>query len=101
MSKYSMTLHHGSILLRCVIGCSLLLIPVLTYASDATGSIRFASCSLTETYRLELVRFKQQKLAKAIVIRFLPLHFWRIWRTKKSGLRSMGRNARGRVNADS
>jgi hypothetical protein len=41
---------------------------VSTHASDATGSIRFASCSLTEAYRLKLVRFKQQKLAKALVL---------------------------------
>ena len=40
----------------------------MTYASDATGSIRFASCSLSETYRLELVRFQKKKLAKTLVL---------------------------------
>lgn len=40
----------------------------MTYAADATGSIRFASCSLSETYRLELVRFQEKKLAKVIIL---------------------------------
>lgn len=63
-----MTIHKHAILLRCVIGCASLLIPAMTYATDATGSIRFASCSLSEKYRLELVRFQEKKLAKVIIL---------------------------------
>ena len=40
----------------------------MTYGSDATGSIRFSSCSLSDTYRLELVRFQEKKLAKTLVL---------------------------------
>ncbi len=42
--------------------------PPTTLGSDATGSIRFASCSLSETYRLELVSFQKKKLEKVLVL---------------------------------
>jgi len=46
----------------------LLSFPPTTYGSDATGSIRFARCSFSEAYRLELVRVQKKMLAKPLVL---------------------------------
>ena len=36
--------------------------------SDATGFIRFANCNVSNQYRLTLLRYRKQKLKKAIVL---------------------------------
>jgi hypothetical protein len=71
MPKYS--LHSGSALLRCVIGCSLLFTPPPTYGSDATGTVRFVSCEVLNQLRLELVRFQKKNLENGLAFR-LPMN---------------------------
>ena len=68
MPKYPLTSHSGSALLRCIIGCSLLLTPPPTYGSDATGTVRFVSCDFWQ-YRLELIRFQKRNLENGLAFK--------------------------------
>ena len=56
---------NGMPFLRCVICCLLLFIPP-AFARDASGSIRFASCSFSESYRLKLVGFQTEGVERAL-----------------------------------
>ena len=65
MPECTVPIRNALPLLRCVIGCLLLFIPTAS-ARDASGSIRFASCSFFERYRLKLVGFQTEGVEKAL-----------------------------------
>jgi len=43
-------------------------VPLSSYSSDATGSLRFTSCEPMRWYRLTLTRFRNQNLKNAIAL---------------------------------
>jgi hypothetical protein len=64
-----------SAFLRRILCCSLFFVPPPTYASDATGSVKFASCDSPLRYSLELTRIQKKTLRKALVFRIPDLGF--------------------------
>jgi hypothetical protein len=65
MPECSVPIRNGLAMLRCVICCLLLFIPSAS-ATDASGSMRLASCSFFERYRLKLVGFQTEGSEKAL-----------------------------------
>jgi hypothetical protein len=65
MPERSISIRSGKTVLRRVICCLLLLVP-RAFAKDASGSLKFASCSFFERYRLRLVGFQSEGLEKVL-----------------------------------
>jgi hypothetical protein len=57
MPECPVPIRNGLLVLRRVICCTLLFMPP-AFARDTGSSIRFASCSFSERYRLKLVGFQ-------------------------------------------
>lgn len=66
MPECSVSIRNGlPFFLRRVICCLLLLMPP-AFARDASGSIRFASCSFSDRYRLKLVGFQTEGVERSL-----------------------------------
>jgi len=69
MTKCFVPIRNARRLLSGVMGCLLLFSPAASAAAsakDASGSIRFASCSFFESYRLKLVGFQTAGAERAL-----------------------------------
>jgi hypothetical protein len=65
MPESSLPIRNGLPVLERVICCLLLFVPA-TSAKDVSGSIKFASCSFFERYRLKLVGLQTEGVEKAL-----------------------------------
>jgi hypothetical protein len=67
-------------LLRYTAWCSLFFVAQPIWASDATGSFTFASCSFAESYRIDLSRFQKKDRALTFKVpETLVTGSWRDW----------------------
>src|SRR5258708_7263254 len=65
MLECSFPIRNGLAFLRRIFWCLLLFIPPAS-ATDASGSMRLASCDFFERYRLKLVGFQTEGMEKAL-----------------------------------